>query len=79
MITWNWFDTDCKSEWAIFTRLITRLISLAGPFWLQEISVLRAMHYGNIFLMILKKLNTMQCVLSIIQYSEADFLSVYVL
>ena len=27
MITWNWSDTDCKNEWAIFTRLI----SLAGP------------------------------------------------
>ena len=28
MIMWNWFDTDCKNEWAIFTRLI----SLTGPF-----------------------------------------------
>ena len=28
MITWNWFDTDCKNEWGIFTRLI----SLTGPF-----------------------------------------------
>ena len=27
MIKWNWFDTDCKNEWAIFTRLI----SLTGP------------------------------------------------
>ena len=27
MITWNWSDTDCKNEWAIFTRLI----SLTGP------------------------------------------------
>ena len=27
MITWNWFDTDCKNEWAIFTCLI----SLTGP------------------------------------------------
>ena len=27
MITWNWSDTDCKSEWPIFTRLI----SLTGP------------------------------------------------
>ena len=23
MITWNWFDTYCKNEWAIFTRLIS--------------------------------------------------------
>ena len=29
MITWNWSDTDCKNEWAIFTRFI----SLTGPFW----------------------------------------------
>ena len=27
MITWNGFDTDCKNEGAIFTRLI----SLTGP------------------------------------------------
>ena len=27
MIMCNWFDTDCKTEWAIFTQLI----SLTGP------------------------------------------------
>ena len=34
MITWNWFDTDCKNEWAIFTRLI----SLTGPLSLREVN-----------------------------------------
>ena len=46
---------------------------------LQAISAFRATNYDNIFLMFLYKLNTMQHVLSIIQFSEADLLSVYVL
>ena len=35
IITWNWFDTDCKNEWAIFTRCI----SFTGPFskWLLSV------------------------------------------
>ena len=35
MMMWNWFDTDYKNEWAIFTRLI----SLSGHllrFWLTN-------------------------------------------
>ena len=40
MITWNRFDTDCKSEWAIFTRLI----SLTGPIkcgWFSLVFVIK--------------------------------------
>ena len=44
MITWNWSDTDCKNEWAIFTRLI----SLTGPLWtghnIQDCSKLNVMN-----------------------------------
>ena len=35
MITWNRFDTDCKNEWAIFTRLI----SLTGPLAVLILSI----------------------------------------
>ena len=29
MTMWNWSDTDCKNEWAIFTHLISLTGSLA--------------------------------------------------
>ena len=32
MATWNWFDTGCKNEWAIFTHCI----SFTGPFWIFQ-------------------------------------------
>ena len=41
MITWNWFDTDRKNEWAIFTCLI----SLAGP--LHSITGKKTGHNGQ--------------------------------
>ena len=47
---------------------LTDCIILKVDLWLQAISAFRATHYS-----------TMQCVLSIIQFSEPDLLSVYVL
>ena len=54
-----------------------RSYHIEGRFLLQEISVFRATHYSKIVLIFVKKLNTMQCALSITHFSEADPLSVY--
>ena len=37
MVMWNSFDTDCKNEWTIFTRLI----SLTGPLTLTGIAIVK--------------------------------------
>ena len=55
-----------------------RYVFMKVNFWLQATSAFRAMHYSNIFLMCLQKLNTMQSALSVMQFSEAALLSVYV-
>ena len=50
----------------IMTTIFSILLKL--NFRLQAISVFRATHHSNIFLIFLWKLYTMQCVLSIIQF-----------
>ena len=43
MITWNWFDTDYKNELAI----LTRLISLTGPFWKAKDKLFVSRHLNH--------------------------------
>ena len=51
MITWNWFDTDCKSEWAIFTRCISftgTLLSSLGHLGVRKATSIRTFDFSTI-------------------------------